>query len=168
MFGLFEDELRLGPSLQSLLFLCGAIGSLAALPQPLAELLPDPRAFRIVGASGFHGTESAKYWEECLQPDNPRNTAKITDRFAFRLAGSMITHGPALATTMLSPAFNLSKVMRKPELLAALRQPGTSMRRVPQAADGESWAPVPLHRSRSLTSPRSSSSSTPDSVGLNS
>src|SRR5262249_20499693 len=40
---------------------------------------------------------------------------------------------PALVATMLSPAFNLSRVRRRPELLEHLVGDGAPLRRVPQA-----------------------------------
>ena len=42
MYGLFDDDPRLGPSLQSQLFIYSGIGALAALPVALSELLPNP------------------------------------------------------------------------------------------------------------------------------
>jgi len=59
LFGLFDDDSRLGPSLQSQLFLYGGLGALAALPRPLSELLPDPQRFRVAAASAFFGRGSS-------------------------------------------------------------------------------------------------------------
>jgi 3-oxoacyl-(acyl-carrier-protein) synthase len=133
MFGLFDDDPRLGPSLQSQLFLYGGLGALSALPLPLSQLLPDPRAFRVVAACAFSGHESFDALRLGMQPRHETVPDKKNDKLAYRLAASLGTHGAALISTMLSPAFSLSRVRRNPELLSELRQEGTSMRRVPQA-----------------------------------
>lgn len=132
MFGLFDDDPRVGPSLQTQLFLYAGLGALAALPKPLAELLPEPQRFRIAAACAFHGVESVAHWQLGMQPRAERVADKVSDKFAFRLAGALASHGPGLLNAMLSPAFNLSRVMRNPALLDELKQPGTPLRRVPQ------------------------------------
>jgi hypothetical protein len=56
MSGLFDDDPRLGPSLQSLLFLYGGLGALAALPVPLAQLVPEPHRFLVTAGCAFPAT----------------------------------------------------------------------------------------------------------------
>ena len=128
MFGLFDDDPVVGPSLQSLLFLYGGLGALAALPNPLSELLPDPSRFRVAAGAAFHGRDAEGYWHATAADGSP-----VTDKFATRLASSLTTHGPALLSTMLSPAISLSQGTRNPALLSALAQQGSCRRRVPQA-----------------------------------
>ncbi|MDX2022896.1 MAG: hypothetical protein SF187_21865 [Deltaproteobacteria bacterium] len=132
MFGLFDDDIRVGPSLQTQLFIYAGLGALAALPAPLSQLLPEPHRFRVAAACAFHGVESVAHWQLGMQPRSERVPDKASDKFAFRLAGALASHGPGLINAMLSPAFNLSRVMRNPALLDELRQPGTVLRRVPQ------------------------------------
>ncbi len=132
MFGLFEDDPRIGPSLQTQLFLYAGLGALAALPKPLSQLLPEPHRFRVAAACAFHGVESVSHWQLGMQPRAERVADKVSDKFAFRLAGALASHGPGMINAMLSPAFNLSRVMRNPALLEELKQPGTPLRRVPQ------------------------------------
>lgn len=133
LFGLFDDDGRLGPSLQSQLFLYGGLGALAALPRPLSELLPNPQRFRVAGASAFFGQESFESLRLGMQPKHETVADKKNDKLAYRLASTLNTHGPALIATMLAPAFNLSRVRRNPELLSELRTALSPMRRVPQA-----------------------------------
>ncbi len=133
MFGLFDDDPRLGPSLQAQLFLYGGLGALAALPEPLAKLLPDPRRFRVIAASAFSGNDSFESLLLGMQPKHETVPDRKNDKLAYRLAATLSSHGPALVSTMLSPAFNLSRVRRNPALLDALRSPSSPMRRVPQA-----------------------------------
>ena len=132
MFGLFDDDERVGPSLQTQLFVYSGLGALAALPLPLAQILPEPHRFRVAAACAFHGVEAVAHWQLGMQPRSERVADKANDKFAFRLAGALASHGPGLINAMLSPAFNLSRVMRNPALLHDLRQPGTVLRRVPQ------------------------------------
>jgi 3-oxoacyl-(acyl-carrier-protein) synthase len=68
-----------------------------------------------------------------MQPRRERVPDKASDRLAYRLAGSLSTHGPSLIATMLAPAFSLSRVRRRPDLLEQLVRPGSPLRRVPQA-----------------------------------
>lgn len=133
MFGLFEDDPRIAPPLQTLLFLYGGLGALASLPRPLHELCPAPHRFRIAAASAFHGIEATSHWKLGMQPRSERVADRVSDRFAYRLAGALASHGPGLINAMLSPSYNLSRVVRNPALLASLRQDGSPMRRVPQA-----------------------------------
>ena len=133
LFGLFDDDPRLGPSLQSQLFVYGALGALSALPRPLRELMPDPRAFRVAAAAAFTGHESFDHLRLGMQPKRETVPDRKNDKLAYRLAASLGTHGPALISTMLAPPFSLGRVRRNPELLEQLKQPGTTMRRVPQA-----------------------------------
>lgn len=60
MFGLFDDDPRLGPSLQAQLFVYAGMGALAALPRALPELIHNPQGFRIAAASAFCGLDSLK------------------------------------------------------------------------------------------------------------
>lgn len=133
MAGLFDDDPRLGPSLQSVLFLYGGLGALAALPLPLARLLPEPHRFLMAAGSAFPGSDSFARLSLGMQPRRERVPDKTSDRLAYRLAGSLSTHGPSLIATMLAPAFSLSRVRRRPELLEQLVAPGSPLRRVPQA-----------------------------------
>ena len=133
MFGLFDDDPRLGPSLQAQLFLYGGLGALAALPTPLSELLPEPQLFRIAAGCAFPGFDSYAAMGLGMQPKRELVPDSTSDRLAYRLASSLTTHGPALLSTMLAPGFNLSKVRRNPKLLDQLLAPGAHLRRVPQA-----------------------------------
>jgi 3-oxoacyl-[acyl-carrier-protein] synthase II len=133
MFGLFHDEPKLGPSLQAQLFLYGGIGALAALPRPLASILPEAHRFRVAAACAFAGQEHIQYLAEPMQPATLGARDKKADRLAYRLSTSLNTHGPALINAMLSPAYNLIKARKHPELLEALLCPGTPLCNVPQA-----------------------------------
>jgi 3-oxoacyl-(acyl-carrier-protein) synthase len=133
LFGLFDDDPRLGPSLQSQLFLYGGLGALAALPRPLSQMLPQPERFRVAAASAFNGQECFERLSLGMQPKRETVPDRKNDKLAYRLAATLSTHGPALISTMLSPVFSLSRVRRNPELLKDLRVAGSSMRRVPQA-----------------------------------
>ena len=133
LFGLFDDDPRLQPSLQSQLFLYGGLGALAALPAPLRDLLPDPERFRVVAACAFPGFDSHAQMCLGMQPKHETVPDKKNDKLAYRLAASLSTHGPSLLSTVLSPAFNLSRVRRNPDLLGQLRGLHSPMRRVPQA-----------------------------------
>jgi 3-oxoacyl-[acyl-carrier-protein] synthase II len=133
MAGLFDDDPRLGPSLQSVLFLYGGLGALAALPRPLAQLLPQPHRFLMAAGCAFPGSDSFARLGLGMQPRRELVPDKTSDRLAYRLAGSLATHGPSLIATMLAPAFSLSRVRRRPELLEQLVAPGSPLRRVPQA-----------------------------------
>lgn len=133
LFGLFDDDPRLGPSLQSQLYLYGALGALAALPRPLSQMLPDPRRLRVAAASAFSGQDSFDRMNLGMQPKHETVPDRKNDKLAYRLAASLSTHGPALVSTMLSPIFSLSRVRRNPELLNELRGSGSPLRRVPQA-----------------------------------
>ena len=133
LFGLFDDDPRLGPSLQSQLFLYGGLGALAALPRPLSSMLPNPERFRVVAASAFSGADSFANMSLGMQPKRETVPDRKNDKLAYRLAAALNTHGPALISTMLSPVFNLSRVRRNPEILEHLRRAGSPLRRVPQA-----------------------------------
>ena len=133
LFGLFDDDPRLGPSLQAQLFLYGALGALAALPRPLSSMLPNPERFRVAAASAFSGADSFANMSLGMQPKHETVPDRKNDKLAYRLASALSTHGPALVSTMLSPVFNLSRVRRNPELLDQLRGQGSPFRRVPQA-----------------------------------
>lgn len=133
MFGLFDDDPRLGPSLQAQLFLYGGIGALASLPRPLSQILPEPHRFRVAAASAFPGMDSHHAMSLGMQPKRELVEDKKNDRLAFRLAASLSTHGPALVSAFLAPAISLSRVRRKPEILEALDQASSCYKRVPQA-----------------------------------
>lgn len=133
LFGLFDDDPRLGPGLQSQMFLYAGLGALAALPVPLSQLLPEPQDLRVAAACAFSGLDSYAHMLLGMQPKRETVADKRNDKLAFRLASSLASHGPALLSTLLSPAFNLSRVRRNPDLLAELRGPDSPMRRVPQA-----------------------------------
>lgn len=131
MFGLFDDDPRLGPSLQAQLFLYGGLGALAALPAPLSTLL-EPRGFRVAAGCAFPGLDSLDALTLGMQPRQEPGPDRAIDKLAYRLSASLGTHGPALLSAMLSPSFNLSKVKRHPALLENLLSDGP-LRRVPQA-----------------------------------
>jgi hypothetical protein len=129
MYGLFDDDPRLGPSLQSQLFIYGGVGALAALPVALSELLPNPYDFRIAAATAFAGLDALYQWRGA--GNVPVDNDKLRDKFAMRLANSLASHGPALIATMLAPAYSLSKSLKNPSLLDSLKSPDGFMR-VPQ------------------------------------
>jgi len=130
MWGLFSDERELGPSLQAQLFLYGGLGALAALPRPLSEMVPDAHRFRVAAACCFQGHDAFHYLGEGRQ----KGSDLKQDKVAYRLSSLLSTHGPAMINTMLSPAVNLSRAKRRPELLdALLRGDGSELRNVPQA-----------------------------------
>jgi len=136
LHGLFDDDPRLGPSLQAQLFAHTALGALAALPKPLSELVPLPSRFRVAAGMAFPGLDALAHW---LEPPAPGSALpKTRDRFAARLASSLSSHGPALVSTLLSPAYPLSRALRNPALLESLRGPDGAMRvpQVPLAAVG--------------------------------
>lgn len=133
MFGLFDDDPRLAPSLQAQLFMYAGLGALAALPRPLHELLSLPHRFRIAAGTAFSGLDAVAAMQLGMQPRRELVADKVSDKFAFRLSSELSSHGPGLVNAMLSPGFNLSRVMRNPALLQQLEQTGTVMRRVPQA-----------------------------------
>ena len=130
MYGLFDDDPRVGPSLQAQLFAYAGLGALAALPRPLAELIPNPYEFRVAGGTAFQGLDSLAE----LRPagSNDFDNDKLRDKFAMRLANSLSSHGPALLSTMLAPSYSLSKSLKNPALLESLRGAGGYMR-VPQS-----------------------------------
>ncbi|QWT21389.1 hypothetical protein KPL74_05145 [Bacillus sp. NP157] len=131
MHGLFQDDPLLSPSLQAQLFAYGALGALAGLPRPLSELVPDPFGFRVASATAFGGNEALGQW---LRPDAPLPENGIPkDTFAVRLAHSLGSHGPALVSTMLSPSYSISRVLKNPELRESLRSADVGFMRVPQA-----------------------------------
>ena len=125
MHGLFSDDPGLGPSLQSQMFAFAGLGALAALPRPLAEIIDEPADFRVVAAATFPGLDS---WAAIDSPGGEGTR----DKFAARLAGSLLSHGSALVSTMLAPSYPLSRATKNPELLASLRSP-SGMMRVPQS-----------------------------------
>lgn len=130
MHSLFDDDPRLGPSLQAQLFAYAGIGALASLPIELRRLLPDPYDFRVAAASAFPGLDSL---ETLRSPAaGPSDLPLGQDKFAARLSSSLSTHGPALVSTMLAPSYPLSKSMKQPWRLESLRGDGGYMR-VPQA-----------------------------------
>ena len=125
MHGLFSDEPGLGPSLQTQLLAFTGLGALAALPRPLSEIVDEPVDFRVVAAAAFAGIDA---WATIGSPgtDGPR------DKFAARLASSLLSHGAAMVSTMLAPSYPIGKATKNPDLLASLRSPSGFMR-VPQA-----------------------------------
>ncbi|WP_036113140.1 MULTISPECIES: hypothetical protein [Luteibacter] len=131
MHGLFQDDPLLSPSLQAQLFAYGALGALAGLPRPLSELVPNPFGFRVASATAFGGNEALGQW---LRPDAPLPEGGFPkDTFAVRLAHSLGSHGPALVSTMLSPSYSISRVLKNPELRESLRSDDVGFMRVPQA-----------------------------------
>lgn len=128
MYGLFDDDPRLGPSIQAQLFAYGGLGALAALPVPLSELLPNPYELRVASATAFQGLDSLAALRSI---DAPADADRPRDKFAVRLASCLASHGPALVSTMLAPAYSLSRALRNPALLESLRGEDGYMR-VPQ------------------------------------
>lgn len=128
MYGLFDDDPRLGPSLQAQLFAYSGLGALAALPVSLSELLPNPYEFRVAGATAFMGMDALA---ELRGAGSDVENDKLRDKFAMRLANSLSSHGPALLSTMLAPSYSLSKSLKNPALLDSLRSSHGYMR-VPQ------------------------------------
>lgn len=129
MYGLFDDDPRVGPSLQAQLFVYAGLGALAALPVSLSELMPNPYDFRIAAATAFSGLEALHEWRGAGKADPAAD--KLRDRFAMRLANALASHGPALVATMLAPSYPLSKSLKNPSLLDSLRTADAFMR-VPQ------------------------------------
>jgi 3-oxoacyl-[acyl-carrier-protein] synthase II len=129
MHGLFDDDPRLGPSLQSQLFAYAGLGALASLPLPLSELV-DPFDFRVSASAAFPGLDGLAEWRSPVASNNAE--AGPRDKFAARLASSLASHGPALVSTMLAPSYPLSKSTKNPALLDSLRSESGYMR-VPQA-----------------------------------
>ncbi|PZN35385.1 MAG: hypothetical protein DIU71_00065 [Proteobacteria bacterium] len=129
MYGLFDDDPRLGPSLQAQLFVYAGLGALAALPVSLAELVPDPYDFRVAAATAFPGMDALAEWRAA--GSSALTNDKLRDKFAMRLANALASHGPALIATMLAPAYPLSKSLKNPALLESLRTP-SGFTRVPQ------------------------------------
>lgn len=131
LHGLFQHDPLLSPSLQAQLFAYGALGALAGLPRPLSQLVPDPFGFRIASATAFGGMDALGQW---LRPDAPLPAGGIPkDTFAARLSHSLGSHGPALVSTMLAPAYSISRVLKNPELRESLRSDDVGFMRVPQA-----------------------------------
>lgn len=128
MHGLFDADPRLGPSLQSLLFLYAGLGALAALPVPLSTLITNPYEFKVASGTCFAGMDSLAQWMEAGQESDPPR-----DRFASRLAGSLSSHGPALLSTMLAPPYGISRVLNNPDLLDSLWSETAGYMRVPQS-----------------------------------
>ncbi len=131
---LFEDDPRLGPSLQAQMFLYAGLGALSALPLPLSRILPDAYRFRVSASTCFPGNDSWESLSQSLQ------TGSVRDKAAYRLASALNTHGPALLNTMLSPSFPLSSTKRAmerdPEYLTKILVNDSSqslLRNVPQA-----------------------------------
>jgi hypothetical protein len=129
MYGLFDDDPRLGPSLQAQLFAYAGLGALAALPAPLAELVVNPYDFRVAGGTAFQGMDSLAELRAAGTVDPESD--KLRDKFAMRLANSLSSHGPALLSTMLAPSYSLSKSLKNPAILETLRGASGYMR-VPQ------------------------------------
>jgi 3-oxoacyl-(acyl-carrier-protein) synthase len=96
-------------------------------------MLADPRKLRVAAASAFSGHDAFANLLLGMQPKHETVPDRKNDKLAYRLAASLSSHGPALISTMLAPAFNLSRVRRNPGLLAELRGSASPMRRVPQA-----------------------------------
>jgi 3-oxoacyl-[acyl-carrier-protein] synthase II len=130
MYGLFDDDPRMGPSLQAQLFAYAGLGALAALPAPLSQLLTNPYDFRVAGGTAFQGMDALAELRAAGSPEVEND--KLRDKFALRLASSLSTHGPALLSTMLAPSYSLSKSLKNPALLDSLRSASGYMR-VPQS-----------------------------------
>lgn len=129
MFGLFDDDPRLGPSLQAQLFVHAGMGALAALPRPLSELIRHPNLFRVASAAAFGGLDSLKQWTPLTKISTDEG---IRDRFAMRLASSLSSHGPALLSTMLAPAYSISRALKNADYLQTLKSEEPGYQRVTQ------------------------------------
>lgn len=127
MHALFDDDPRLGPSLQSQLFVHAGMGALASLPLPLSQLIDEPFDFRVAASAAFNGLDAASQFRRpgVVDDEGPR------DKFAARLAASLSSHGPALVSTMLAPSYPIGKSTKNPALLASLASASGYMR-VPQ------------------------------------
>jgi len=130
MFSLFEEDPRIAPPLQGLLFAYAGMGALAALPKPMHQLLENPFAFRVAAATAFSGFDAYEQW---IPPAaNMPASEKVRDKFATRLAGSLASHGPALISTMLAPAYSISRALKTPGYLDSLSSSELGYKRVPQ------------------------------------
>jgi len=130
MFSLFEEDPRIAPSLQSQLFLYAGMGALAALPKPLHRLLDNPFDFRVAAASAFSGFDAFEQW---IPPSvNMPTGDRVRDKFATRLASALASHGPALLSTMLSPAYSISRALKLPSYLDSLNSIEPGYKRVTQ------------------------------------
>jgi 3-oxoacyl-[acyl-carrier-protein] synthase II len=130
MFGLFDDDPRLAPPVQAQLFIYAGLGALAALPKPLSELMENPFGFRVAAATAFSGFESYEQW---VPPAvNMPASEHVRDKFATRLAGAIASHGPALVSTMLSPAYSISRALKNPNYLDSLNSGDPGYQRVTQ------------------------------------
>jgi hypothetical protein len=130
MFSLFEEDPRLAPSMQSLLFAYAGLGSLASLPKPLHELLEDPFGFRVAAATAFSGFDAFEQW---IPPGiNMPASEHVRDKFATRLAAALSSHGPALVSTMLAPAYSISRALKNSHYLDSLNSNELGYKRVPQ------------------------------------
>lgn len=129
MFGLFDDDPRLGPSLQAQLFVYAGMGALAALPRSLPELLNNPSLFRVAAACAFGGLDSLKQWSSLTEPSLSEG---VRDRFAMRLASALSSHGPALISAMLSPAYSISRALKNADYLQTLKSGEPGYQRVTQ------------------------------------
>ena len=94
MHALFDDDPRLGPSLQSQLFVYAGLGALAALPRPAGRSVDGPVRVprRRVG-----GVRRSRRHRRVAQPRPRRRRRRPADKFAARLASSLSSHGPALS-----------------------------------------------------------------------
>jgi 3-oxoacyl-[acyl-carrier-protein] synthase II len=129
MFSLFEEDPRLAPPMQSLLFMYAGLGALASLSRPLHELIDNPFGFRVAAATAFSGFDSFEQW---IPPAANMPVAdRVRDKFATRLAGALASHGPALISTMLSPAYSISRALKNPNYLDTLNI-GDGFKRVTQ------------------------------------
>jgi 3-oxoacyl-[acyl-carrier-protein] synthase II len=130
MFGLFDDDPRLSPPMQTQLFVYAALGALAALPKPLRELIQDPYQFRVAAGMAFQGYDSFEQW---IPPaaNIPQNE-RVRDKFAMRLAGALASHGPALVSTLLSPSYSISRALKVPGYLDSLASSNSGYKRVTQ------------------------------------
>lgn len=130
MFSLFEEDPRLAPPMQSLLFMYAGLGALASLPKPLHEIMQNPFGFRVAAATAFSGFDSFEQW---IPPAaNMAVADRVRDKFATRLAGSLSSHGPALISTMLSPAYSISRALKNPHYLDSLASADPGFKRVTQ------------------------------------
>jgi 3-oxoacyl-[acyl-carrier-protein] synthase II len=129
MHGLFDDDPRLGPSLQAQLFVYAGTGALAALPGSLSGLISHPNLFRVAAAAAFGGLDSLKQW---MPPTKTSANRSVRDKFAMRLASALSSHGPALLSAMLAPAYSISRALKNPDYLRTLKSEEPGYQRVTQ------------------------------------
>jgi len=109
MRNLFDEDPAFRPSLQSMLFMYAGLGALSALPDDLPKILPEAHRMMVSAGCCYPGQDSY----EAMAGDEEGDKSR-------QLAAYLNTHGPAMINTMLSPGFELSKVLKDRALLEYL------------------------------------------------